>query len=315
MRLSVVIPIYNEEANLPELLRRVKGAVEAVEGANWRVLFVNDGSRDRSVELILAARAAEPRFELLELSRNFGHQAAITAGLRNAVGDAVVVMDGDLQDPPEVIPQLVEQWRQGKQVVLARRTGRKEGGLRRLGMAVFHRLMSMSRHLKDAAGTGVFVLLDRRAVDAINDLPEHNRFLPGLWSWVGFDRGEVAYEREARAAGKPGQSLPRLVRYALDAHFSFSYRLLRLTTWAGVVVSGLAFSVAAYFILKRLLGYEVAQIGFTTLIAAVMFLGGIQLMALGVVGEYVGRVYDEVKHRPLYLVRKLHRDEETAGGR
>lgn len=311
MQLTIVIPIYNERQNLPELIRRLRDALAALADVHWRVLFVDDGSSDGSKELILGERKNDPRLELLELSRNFGHQAAITAGLQHAEGDAVVVMDGDLQDPPEVIPELVAQWRQGAQVVFAKRSGRAERGLRRLGMEAFHRLMAMSKHLKHVAGSGVFVLLDRQAVEAVKSLPEQNRFLPGLWNWIGFERGEVTYHREVRGAGEPKVKLFGLVHYALNAHFSFSYRLLRLMTWFGVAVSCLAFGIAMYFVFKRILGYEVAQIGFTTLISAVMFLGGIQLIALGLVGEYIGRIYDEVKRRPLYLVRRVYRGQDV----
>jgi dolichol-phosphate mannosyltransferase len=215
-------------------------------------------------------------------------------------------MDGDLQDPPEIIPKLVEAWRNGGEIILAERRTRSERGLRRIGFELFHRLFGWVSDSPFSPNSGIFGLLDREAAAHLNRLSERNRFLPGLRSWIGFQQRVVLYDRDERAAGEPKQTLHRLVRYALDGVFSFSYKPLRLMTYCGVLISGMGFLTASYFIGKRLLGFEVAQTGFTTLVTLVLFLGGVQLVAIGLLGEYLGRVYDEVKARPLYIVKALH---------
>lgn len=308
MQLCIVIPIYNESQTIDELCRRTQSACDELEDVRWRVLFVDDGSADDSVAKLLGWRSRDERFTLLQLSRNFGHQAAITAGLAHTddADDAVVVMDGDLQDPPELIGQMVSAWRDGGQVVRAVRTARGESGWRRVGVRLFHWLFHVMCHLPNVGDSGVFALLDRRAVATMRQLPERNRFLPGLRSWIGFDQRVVEYDRPARARGAPKQTFRRLVRYALDAFFSFSYQPLRVMIWAGLMVSAVGFLLAVVFVVRRLIGAEIAETGFTTLVTLVLFLGGVQLVAMGVLGEYIGRIYDEVKRRPLYVVRKSH---------
>lgn len=306
MKLDIVIPIYNEQENLPELCRRLTLACDGMADVHWRVIFVNDHSRDDSVRMILEQRQRDPRFALVELSRNFGHAAAISAGMAHADGDAVVLMDGDLQDPPEVIPDMLKAWRDGGQVVLAMRRSRSEKGLRRLGFELFHRGFGFISDYPIPPNTGVFGLMDRCAVVEFNRLGERSRFIPGMRQWIGFEQREVFYDRQDRAAGEPKQTFRRLVHYALDGVFSFSYKPLRLMTYAGIAISALGFATACYFIIKRLAGVESASTGFTTLVTLVLFLGGIQLIALGLLGEYLGRIYDEVKNRPLFIVRARH---------
>ena len=304
---TVVIPIFNEEPVLPELLARLAALFDAQAGTQWTALLVDDGSRDQSVALIRAHAAKDRRFVLLELSRNFGFQAAITAGLAHAKGDAVVTMDADLQDPPECIPDLVAQWRAGASVVRAVRRSRTETGPRRLGMDIFHRFFNRITDFPIEANTGTFGLLDRAAVDALNALPERNRFFPGLRAWVGFPTAEVSYDRQERAAGQPQQTFRRLVRYAFDGLFSFSYLPLRLLTYAGVGISLCGFALGVFFIARRLFGVEVAATGFTTLVTLVLFLGGVQLIGIGILGEYLARVYDEVKQRPAFILKRRDR--------
>ncbi|MAE60458.1 MAG: glycosyltransferase [Planctomycetaceae bacterium] len=304
MNLAIIIPVYNEQENLPELTRRLTAACETMEGIDWRVIFVNDGSTDESWRMLGESHAADARFCVVDLSRNFGHQAAISAGMMHADADAVVVMDADLQDPPEVIPDLVAAWREGAQIVLAERRTRQERGLRRVGFELFHRLFKWISDFPVAPRTGVFGLLNRQAAEAFRSLPETNRFFPGLRSWIGFDQRIVHYDRADRAAGRPKQTLRRLVRYASDGIFSFSHKPLHLMTGAGVLISGFGFVLGMVFLVKRLLGVEQAQMGFTTLIVVVTFIGGIQLMSLGLLGQYLSRVYDEVKRRPIYIVRQ-----------
>jgi dolichol-phosphate mannosyltransferase len=306
LKLDIVIPIYNEQENLAELQRRLRDVCSRIEGCDWQVLYVNDGSVDRSLSMMLEQHQADPRFRVLDLSRNFGHQAAITAGLARAEGDAVVLMDGDLQDPPEVIPDLVARWKEGVQVVRAQRRSRREKGLRRVGVEVFHKLFRWVSDFPIPSQTGIFGLLDKQAFEELGKFTEKNRFLPGLRSWVGFEQGEVVYDRQERAGGEPKQSFKRLIKYALDAVFSFSYKPLKLMTAIGVTISGLGFGLASFFIIRRLLGIEIAQTGFTTLVTLVLFLGGVQLIAVGLLGEYLARIYDEVKQRPLYIVKSLH---------
>ena len=309
--IEVVIPLYNEEENIAELHARVARACERA-GGPWRVTYIDDGSRDRTVELVHECRRGDPRFRVLRLSRNFGHQPAITAGLRQADADAVVLLDGDLQDPPEFIPDLVAAWREGAEVVIARRRSRQDTGLRRLAFDLFH---AGFRYLVDAdipPHTGTFCLLARPALDAINGLPESHRFFPGLRAWVGFRQVLLEYDRHARHRGSPKQTFTRLFRYAADGVLSFSFRPLRLLTTVGAVVCGCAFLVAVWFLVKRLTGLETAPIGFTTLCCAVFGLGGLQLIGMGVLGEYIGRIFEEAKGRPLFVIR--HDNTEATAG-
>lgn len=304
MKLAVVIPIYNEQENLPELFRRLTDVCDRLDGVNWRVIYVDDGSRDDSVRIILEQNKRDPRFTLLQLSRNFGPYPALSAGLAHADADAVVTMDGDLQDPPEAIPDLLASWRSGAQVVLAVRRSRQERGIRRFGLDLFHKLFGLLNDFRIPANAGIFGLFDRQAVQEFNNLPEKNRFVPGMRCWIGFDQRTVYYDRRERAGGEPKQNLDRLVRLALDAIFSFSYKPLRVMTVAGVFISTVGFFLAAGYVLKRLFGIEQAPVGFTTLVTLLLFLGGIQLIAIGLLGEYLGRIYDEVKQRPLYIVMR-----------
>ncbi len=303
--IALVIPIYNEEPVLPQLLERLQAVFDRHPDFAWSVRFVNDGSRDRSVDLLFAQAKRDPRFKVVDLSRNFGHQAALTAGLAHAGdADAVVTMDADLQDPPELIPDLVRAWKEGADVVLAVRRSREEKGLRRLGFDFFHRVFQKLTDFPIEANTGTYGLLSRQAVAAFNDLPEKHRFFPGLRAWVGFKQAEVIYDRKDRAAGQPGQTFRRLVRYALDGIFSFSRLPLRMLTLAGMGIAFVGFALGTFFVVRRLFGFEIAETGFTTLVTLVLFLGGIQLIGIGVLGEYLGRVYDEVKRRPNYIVKR-----------
>jgi glycosyltransferase involved in cell wall biosynthesis len=301
---SLVIPVFNEAAVLPELFRRLITLFDGQPGVSWTAVLVDDGSRDRSAALLRAQATADSRFQLLELTRNFGFQAALAAGLAHAPGDAIVTLDADLQDPPEVIPELVACWRNGADVVRAVRRSRQETGARRFGMDLFHGLFGRVTDYPIEANTGTFGLMDREAVNALNRLPERNRFFPGLRSWVGFTTGEVLYDRQERAAGEPQQTLVKLMRYALDGVFSFSYLPLRLLTYAGLFIALAGFVAAVFYAIRRILNIETAPTGYTTLVTIVLFLGGVQLIGIGVLGEYLGRIYDEVKHRPLYLIRR-----------
>lgn len=301
---TVVIPIFNEEQVLPELLARLTAVFDGQPALAWDALLVDDGSRDGSAALVRAHAARDPRFALIELSRNFGFQAALAAGIEHAKGDAIITMDADLQDPPECIPEMAARWREGAEVVRARRRSRQETGPRRLGMDLFHGVFNRISDYPIEANTGTFGLMDRVAVDALRRLPERHRFFPGMRSWVGFRTAEITYDRQERAAGQPQQTLRRLARYAFDGVFSFSYLPLRLLTYTGVAVGTAGFLLGLYYVVKRLINIETAPTGFTTLAALMLFIGGIQLIGIGVLGEYLARVYDEVKQRPLYLIKR-----------
>jgi glycosyltransferase involved in cell wall biosynthesis len=313
LKLDIVIPIYNEQENLPELYRRLKKVCDQLDETTCRIIYVNDGSRDDSMGIMQEQCKEDSRFRIIELSRNFGHQAAISAGLAQTSGNAVVLMDGDLQDPPEVIPDLLRSWRVGDQIVIAERRSRREKGLRRLCFEVFHKVFKWVSDFPIPSQSGIFGLLDQRAVKELNQFTEKNRFFPGLRSWVGFKQGTISYDREERAAGEPKQSFKRLTKYALDAVFSFSYKPLKLMTAAGVIISTAGFALACVFVLRRLLGVEIAQTGFTTLVTLILFLGGVQLIAIGLLGEYLARIYDEVKQRPLYIINSRYGASDSTG--
>lgn len=299
--LSVVVPIYNEQANLPALAQRLSAALESC-GEDWEIIFVDDGSTDGSGELLRQLHQQDPRNKVLVLSRNFGQQPAISAGIHHAAGQCVILIDADLQDPPELIPEMVRQWHGGAQVVLGRRASRKDRGLRGLGFRLFYPLMRWLSDLPRDCEGGIFCLMDRAVIELIDRLPERHRFLPGLRSWLGFRQTTVSYDRQPRAAGRPKQTLRRLLAYAADAIFSFSFKPLRLATLLGFVVSSGAFVLAVWYFVTFFAFHKEAGGGFTTIILCVLFLGGVQLITIGILGEYVGRIYDEVKRRPLYVV-------------
>jgi dolichol-phosphate mannosyltransferase len=300
--ISIIVPIYNEQENLPELRRRMTAALDST-GDPWELILVNDGSRDRSAEMIRQYHAEDPRIKLINLSRNFGHQPAVTAGIHHARGDCVVLIDGDLQDPPEVIPEMIKKWKEGFQVVLGERHSRSDGsGARGVGFALFYPIFRRISDLPTVPDAGIFGLMDRAVVNEFNKLPERNRFIPGLRSWLGFRQTSVLYHRNDRAAGKPKQSLRRLMKYAMDGMLSFSYKPLKVATWFGFAVSGGSFLLAIFYFIDFLRHSEKYGSGFTTLVLCILFFGGVQLVAIGVLGEYVGRIYEEIKQRPLYVV-------------
>ena len=300
--ISVVVPIYNEQENLPELRRRVTAAMDS-SGDDWELILVNDGSRDASPQMMRDMHEQDPRIKSIFLSRNFGHQPAVTAGIHHARGDCVVLIDGDLQDPPEVIPDMVAKWKEGNQVVLGERRSRADAGTRGIGFRLFYPIFRRISDLPSAPDAGIFGLMDRRVVDEFNKLPERNRFIPGLRSWLGFKQTSVTYDRTDRAAGKPKQTLRRLVHYAMDAIFSFSYRPLRWVTYMGMFVSTVTFGLGLWYIFD-FFWHRKPITGFTTTIVCVLFLGGVQMVAIGILGEYIGRIYEEIKQRPLYVVRE-----------
>ncbi len=306
---SVVVPLCNEQESVGALHRRLARVLEA-SGLSYEIILVDDGSSDDTGDRIDELAIEDDHLVAVHLSRNFGHQAAVSAGIDHARGRAVILMDGDLQDPPEAIPRLVEAWKRGAKVVVARRSKRAEGGLRGLLFPLFYAALGYLSDFPIPLNAGIFGLLDRQAVDAVNALTETNRYLPGLRAWVGFRTDVVFYERDDRAAGAPKQTFWKLLKYGLDAVFSFSYKPLRLSLVLGLATATLAMLAAVVLVVCRLLDvglfHQPVVAGYTSIIISVLFLGGVQLVCTGILGEYVGRIYDEVKRRPLFLIERVH---------
>jgi polyisoprenyl-phosphate glycosyltransferase len=301
--ISVVVPAYNESPGLDLFHRRLSCALAGVE--NWEVIYVNDGSTDATLSIIEALRRADDRVALISLSRNFGKETAITAGLDHATGEAVVIIDADLQDPPELIPDLIASWRSGFDMVYAKRRSRAgESWLKRRTAKAFYRLMQRMGDLKLPEDTGDFRLMSRRVTDAVRQLREQHRFMKGLFAWVGYPTTFVLYDREPRCAGVSKWSYWKLWNLALEGITSFTVMPLKCATYVGLAVALLSAIYAAQVIVKTLIiGNPVA--GYPSLMTVVLFLGGVQLMFLGVIGEYLGRVFNETKQRPLYLVERF----------
>ena len=310
---SVVAPMYNEDATIDEFYARVCSALGALP---FELVLVDDGSTDGTPMKLDGLAAADPRVRVVYLSRNFGHQTALTAGLDHARGDAVVMMDADLQDPPELISTMLDHWRAGCDVVYAVRE-RREGESRfKLSTARwFYRLFDKLAQVELQQNSGDFRLLDRRALDALLSMRERNRFLRGMTVWVGYTQAAVPYHRDSRYAGETKYTIPKMLRFSLDAISSFSHRPLQLATLLGFVISTLAFIAIPVVAVLRILGSYLP--GFSALTILVLLLGGIELIAIGIIGEYVGRIYDEVKGRPLYLVRARRNmtDPDVVGDR
>ncbi|MBI1807782.1 MAG: glycosyltransferase family 2 protein [Ignavibacteria bacterium] len=301
MTYSIIIPIYNEEDILPELHRRLTSVLDSL-GESSEVILIDDGSADHSYDAMNEIHRKDQRFKVLRLSRNFGHQVAITAGLDYATGEAVILMDGDLQDPPELLAEMTAQWKAGYQVVYTVKRSRKENALKRFAFASFYRLMHTFSSISIPMEAGNFSLLDKRVVDVLRNMPERNRYISGMRAWAGFTQVGVEFHRDARYSGMPKMTLKRLINLALDGLISFSNAPLRLAIYIGVVVAGFSFLGAAYVIYEKLFTHQ-AILGWTSTIVAITFIGGMILLTLGVIGEYIGRIYDEVKHRPIYIVK------------
>lgn len=305
MQLAVIVPAYNEAAGLPAFHQRLRAVLATLDLAH-RVFYVDDGSCDGTWQVILDLLAADANVDALRLSRNFGKEAAMTAGLDHCDADAVVVIDADLQDPPELIPELVAAWREGADVAYATRDARPgDSRIKRMTAAAFYRVMGRLADTAIPRDTGDFRLLSRRAVDAVRQLHERQRFMKGLFAWVGYRQVAVHYRRDARAAGRGKWSYWRLWNLAVDAITSFSTVPLRLATWLGLATATLAFVFGAYVFVRALFWGDPVR-GYPSLMVVILFLGGMQLLALGIIGEYLGRLYAESKQRPLYLVESKH---------
>jgi dolichol-phosphate mannosyltransferase len=298
---SIVGPVYNEEALLDEFCERMIEVLESL-GEPFELVLINDGSRDRSPEILRRLHSADARVKVLNFSRNFGLQAALTAGLDYSTGQAIIVMDTDLQDPPEVVPQLIERWRAGYQLVYAQRADRAgETWFKKITASAFYRLIARITSVEIPVDTGEFRLMDRKVVDALKSMREYNRFMRGMSVWVGYKQTGIIYERDARKAGETKFTVRKMVRLALDGITTFSYLPLQLATYFGffVAILSLVFLVAVFLLRLFMPDFFYGQ---ATTLVSVLFLGSVQLIFLGIIGEYLGRIYDEVKRRPLYIV-------------
>lgn len=310
--ISVIIPCLDEEAVLPETLARLAALARGQAECDFEFLFIDDGSTDGTLAILRTAAAADPRLRVLSFSRNFGQQIAVTAGIDLAQGDAVVLMDSDLQDPPEVVAQMIARWREGFDVVYGRRASRPGDGLfKRATARGFYMVINRLSEVPIPADTGDFRLMSRPVVDILRRMPERHRFLRGMVAWTGFRQTAISYDRPERFAGETKYPLSKMVRYALDGLLSFSIKPLQIAIGLGLIAAGLAVAGIVYALVLRLFTSVWVE-GWTALMIAVLFLGGVQLVALGIIGEYIGRIYGEVQRRPLYVVREMigfdHRD-------
>ncbi|MGV3720845.1 MAG: glycosyltransferase family 2 protein [Actinomycetota bacterium] len=302
--ISVVVPVYNEEKCLGELSRRLIGTLEAM-GEPYEVILVNDGSRDSSLERMIELHHEDPRLKVLNLSRNFGHQIAVTAGMDFSSGEAVILMDADLQDIPELIPELYDRYREGYDVVYAIRAKRDDESAFKLVTAkLFYRLFRWATDITMPMDTGDFRLMSRRVVDAVSRMRERHRMLRAMVSWVGFRQTGVSYERPGRFAGETKYPFRKMLRFAMDGLSSFSTLPLRVSEWLGLGVSAFSFLYAVYAVISHVAGKTTE--GWTSLMVALTFIGGVQLLCMGILGEYLGRIYEEAKGRPLYLVAEFY---------
>jgi polyisoprenyl-phosphate glycosyltransferase len=308
VKYSIVVPVYNEEEVIHETYRRLTEVMRSTKEA-YELLFVNDGSRDRTAEIIKEYSEQDPAVVLLDFARNFGHQIAITAGMDYARGEAVVVIDADLQDPPELILEMIEKWKQGFDVVYAKRTKRKgETYFKKQTAAMFYRFLRAMTDIDIPLDTGDFRLLDRKVCNQMNSIQEKNRFVRGLVSWVGFKQTAVEYERDERLAGESKYPLKKMLKLSMDGITSFSYKPLKLASYAGVTLSGIGF-IYLLVVLYLKLFTDSTITGWSSLIVIQLFFSGIILIILGMIGEYIGRIYDETKNRPLYIVREKYQLE------
>lgn len=301
--LSIVIPVYNEEAVIAESHRRMTRVARDLD-VSYELLFINDGSQDRSYELLADLTQCDPHVRVLSFARNFGHQAAITAGMDHARGDAIVVIDADLQDPPELIGPMLEKWREGYDVVYAVREKRQGDTLfKRATASLFYRLLKRITSVEIPLDTGDFRLMSRRAIEAMKLFSERNRFVRGLVSWIGFKQTGISFVRSERYAGETKYPLRKMLRFAMDGIVTFSYFPLQMATYLGFIVSGASFLGILWVIYMRFFTQQTIT-GWASLMVIMLFLGGVQLLTLGIAGEYIGRIYDEVKRRPLYLLQE-----------
>ena len=300
---SVIVPMYNEEEVLAETVHRLRQALEATKVV-WEVILVNDGSRDKTGALLREVCSQDPRFRLVDFSRNFGHQVAITAGMDYAGGQCMIIIDGDLQDPPELIPDMMAKWREGYDIVYGKRTSREgDSAFKKLTAKVFYRLLRAVTDVEIPVDTGDFRLIDRKVAETLKQVPERNRYVRGLMAWIGFRQTALEFERAERFAGTTKYPLSKMLKLAADGILSFSFKPLKIATVLGSLISAGSFLYLFVVLLQRLFRPDSVTSGWSSLIAVTLLLNGLTLLILGIMGAYIGRIYDEVKNRPLYIVR------------
>lgn len=308
MKYSIIIPVYNEELVVRETYSRLKTVMEQVDGP-YELLFVNDGSRDATIEILKELALSDRHVKYLDFSRNFGHQIAITAGMDHAAGAAIVIIDADLQDPPELILDMVEKWKEGYEVVYAKRTKRNgESFFKKQTAKAYYRILRASTDIDIPLDTGDFRLIDRKVCDQLKEMKEQSRFVRGLVSWVGFKQTAIEYERDERMAGETKYPLKKMLKFSMDGITSFSYKPLKLASLLGMMLSA-ASALAILIVLYQRFFTETTIPGWSSLLLTMLFFNGVMLIMLGVIGEYIGRIYDEAKNRPLYIVRDSHQSE------
>ncbi|NNE30389.1 MAG: glycosyltransferase family 2 protein [Saprospiraceae bacterium] len=302
MDISVVIPTYNEEENIPLLYNRLKSTVSDL-GLSHEFIFVNDGSRDRSMQQVRQLSTQDPAVKFVDFSRNFGHQIAVTAGLDHSSGDSVVIIDADLQDPPEVIADLYKKMKEGYEVVYAKRASREgESWLKKWTAKSFYRILGKLTNIKIPVDTGDFRIVDRRVVELLKEMPEQNKYLRGQIAWMGFNQTFISYDRKERYAGETGYNYRKMFRFAIDGVTAFSDIPLKIVSYFGLIVSGFAFVVMIFALYARFILKDYEP-GWTSLILSVLFIGGVQMIAIGIIGEYLSRINTNIRNRPLYIVR------------
>jgi glycosyltransferase involved in cell wall biosynthesis len=303
--ISIVIPVYCEELVIEEGYKRITSVMDALHDHDYELIFVDDGSTDNTLSILTRLASNNERLKIIVFSRNFGHQIAITAGLDKAQGDAVIIIDADLQDPPELIPRMIEMWENGSDVVFAKRVARKgEGRIKRWTASVFYRILDKLTDIKIPIDTGDFRLIDKKVVQEMKKIKECNRFVRGLTSWVGFKQTGIEYERDERIAGETKYSFRKMIKFGLDGIFSFSHKPLKLSLNVGILSIAIGMAMIVYVFLGKIFFPSTVVPGWSSILIAVVFFGGVQLFTIGIIGEYIARIYDEAKNRPLYIIRK-----------
>ena len=304
-KLSIIIPMYYEEKVVNECYKRLKQMVEKLKGYDYELIFVNDGSKDNTLNLLEEIAKNNNKVKIISFSRNFGHQAAVTAGLKYATGDAIVIIDADLQDPPEKIPEMLKLWEQGYEVIYAKRKSRKgESAFKLLTAKMFYNTLDALSDVEIPKDTGDFRLVDRKVVNTINEMPEHNKFLRGLFSWVGYKQIPFEYERQERFAGKTKYPLKKMLKLASDGIISFSTKPLKLVGYVGIVSILLSLIILIYSLVSFAFNLNNLTAGWTSIMVTVTFFAGVQLLSIWIISEYIGRIYDESKNRPQYIIDK-----------
>ena len=304
-KVSLVIPMYYEEEVANECYEKVSNVLKGLDKYDYEIIFVNDGSKDKTLEILEEVSKKDEKAKIISFSRNFGHQAAVTAGLREVTGDAIVIIDADLQDPPKLIPKMLELWEQGNEVIYGKRKTRKgESAFKLLTAKMFYKTLNALSDVEIPKDTGDFRLVDRKVVDVINSLPEHNKFLRGLFSWVGFKQKAYEYERQERFAGKTKYPLKKMLKLASDGIISFSSKPIKLVGALGIISIVISIIILIYALISYIFQLNNLSAGWTSIMVAITFFAGVQLLSLWIISEYIGRIYDEAKGRPQYIIDK-----------